>query len=106
MCVGCAITAASAATGTRSWIAAHRPDWIDPRRMRAITLALLGAAGIVSTVGFSGSTPPTHAQPPATAGRIVSSAPSGTGVASPSRKRMSSPARYTLTNRRSEPSSS
>jgi putative membrane protein len=32
-------------------------------------------------------------QPPATAGRIVSSAPSATGVASPSRKRMSSPAR-------------
>jgi putative membrane protein len=32
-------------------------------------------------------------QPPATAGRIVSSAPSATGVARPSRKRMSSPAR-------------
>jgi putative membrane protein len=31
-------------------------------------------------------------QPPATAGRIVSSAPSATGVARPSRKRMSSPA--------------
>ena len=32
-------------------------------------------------------------QPPATAGRIVSSAPSGSGVCRPSRKRMSSPAR-------------
>jgi hypothetical protein len=30
-------------------------------------------------------------QPPATAGRIVSSSPSLTGVSSPSRKRMSSP---------------
>ncbi|HEV3046601.1 MAG TPA: cytochrome c oxidase assembly protein [Solirubrobacteraceae bacterium] len=36
---------------------------------------------------------PARAQPPATAGRIVSSAPSATGVARPSRKRMSSPAR-------------
>ncbi|HSZ06598.1 MAG TPA: cytochrome c oxidase assembly protein [Solirubrobacteraceae bacterium] len=43
----------------------------------------------------SGSAPEPAAscQPPATAGRIVSSAPSSTGVASPSRKRMSSPAR-------------
>jgi putative membrane protein len=37
--------------------------------------------------------PAASCQPPATAGRIVSSAPSATGVASPSRKRMSSPAR-------------
>ncbi len=44
--------------------------------------------------------------PPATAGRIVTSDPSATAVSSPSRKRMSSPATYTLTNRRSEPSSS
>ena len=34
-----------------------------------------------------------NAQPPATAGRIVSSPPSGTAVCSPSRKRMSSPPR-------------
>ena len=93
MCVGCAIAAASTATGVRSFLAAHRPGWLDPRHMRAVTVALLAGAGIVSTVGFSGSTPPQRAQPPATAGRIVSSAPSGTGVASPSRKRMSSPAR-------------
>jgi hypothetical protein len=33
------------------------------------------------------------AQPPATAGRIVSSPPAGTAVSSPSRKRMSSPPR-------------
>ena len=34
-----------------------------------------------------------RAQPPATAGRIVTSSPSATGVARPSRKRMSSPPR-------------
>ena len=34
-----------------------------------------------------------NAQPPATAGRIVSSPPSGTAVCRPSRKRMSSPPR-------------
>ena len=44
-------------------------------------------------------------QPPATAGRIVTSSPSATGVSSPSRKRMSSPPTYTLTNRRRPPSS-
>ena len=39
------------------------------------------------------ASPGRAAQPPATAGRIVTSSPSATGVASPSRKRMSSPLR-------------
>jgi tRNA (mo5U34)-methyltransferase len=45
------------------------------------------------------------AQPPATAGRMVTSSPSETGVSRPSRNRMSSPPTYTLTNRLSPPSS-
>jgi hypothetical protein len=58
MCVGCAIAAASAATGFRSWLQNHHFGWLTPRRMRALTLAAMCAAGLVSTVGLSGSTPP------------------------------------------------
>ena len=87
------MAAASAATGTRTWLQTHHFGWLTPRRMRALTIAVMSAAAVVSTVGFSGATPPNRAlQPPATAGRIVNSAPSTTGVARPSRKRMSSPA--------------
>jgi hypothetical protein len=57
MCVGCAITAASAATGFRSWLQNHHFGWLTPRRMRALTISAMCAAALVSTVGFSGSTP-------------------------------------------------
>jgi hypothetical protein len=88
------MAAASAATGFRSWLHTHSFTWLTPRRLRQLTIAAMCAAGLASTIGFSGSTPANAVrQPPATAGRIVSSAPSVTGVASPSRKRMSSPAR-------------
>jgi len=96
MCVGCAMAAASAATGFRTWLQNSGQRWVTPRRMRALTIAALCGAGIVASVGMSGSVRViahrAPAQPPATAGRIVSSAPSPTGVLSPSRKRMSSPA--------------
>ncbi len=46
----------------------------------------LGGTGVSCPVGLGAGT-----QPPATAGRIVTSSPSATGVSSPSRKRMSSP---------------
>ena len=59
MCVGCAITAASAATGFRTWLQNHHFGWLTPRRMRALTIAAMCAAALVSTVGFSGSTPST-----------------------------------------------
>jgi hypothetical protein len=35
----------------------HSFGWLTPKRMRALTLAAMCAAGVVSTVGFSGSTP-------------------------------------------------
>jgi hypothetical protein len=58
MCVGCAMAAASAATGTRTWLQSHHFGWLTPRRMRALTIAVMSAAAIVSTIGFSGSTTP------------------------------------------------
>jgi hypothetical protein len=61
MCVGCALTAASAATGLRTWLQNHHFGWLTPKRMRALTLSAMCAATIVSTVGFSGSTPAAHA---------------------------------------------
>jgi hypothetical protein len=55
MCAGCAMVAASAATGFRSWLQTHSYGWLTPRRMRRLTLAAMCAAGLVSTVGISGS---------------------------------------------------
>jgi hypothetical protein len=68
------MAAASAATGFRSWLQNHRFGWLTPKRMRALTLGAMCAAGLVSTVGISGSTAPAaHASTPsAAAGRVVS----------------------------------
>jgi hypothetical protein len=56
--------AASAATGFRSWLQTHHFSWLTPRRLRALTIGAMCAAGLVSTIGFSGSTPATaHAAP-------------------------------------------
>jgi hypothetical protein len=52
------MAAASAATGFRTWLQSHHFGWLTPKRMRALTLAAMVAAGLVSTIGFSGSTPP------------------------------------------------
>jgi len=66
------MAAASAASGFRSWLQTHHFGWLTPRRLRALTIGAMCAAGIVSTVGFSGSTPApayrasaTHAAAPA-----------------------------------------
>jgi hypothetical protein len=55
------MAAASAATGFRTWLQTHHFGWLTPKRMRALTLAAMVAAGLVSTVGFSGSTAPASA---------------------------------------------
>jgi hypothetical protein len=52
------MAAASAATGFRTWLQNHHFDWLTPKRMRALTLGAMCAAGLVSTVGISGSTAP------------------------------------------------
>jgi hypothetical protein len=70
MCVGCAMTAASAATGFRTWLQSHHFGWLTPRRMRSLTIGAMCAAGLVSTIGFSGSTAVSgQAGKPAVAGR-------------------------------------
>ena len=35
----------------------YGPSWLTPKRMRRLTIAAMCAAGLVSTVGMSGSTP-------------------------------------------------
>jgi hypothetical protein len=61
MCAGCALTAATAASGFRSWLASHHFGWLTPRRLRALTIAAMSAATLVSTVGLSGSGHAAHA---------------------------------------------
>jgi hypothetical protein len=63
------MAAGSAASGFRVWLQTHNFGWLTPRRLRALTIGAMCAAGLVSTVGFSGSTAaPTHA---ATAADVV-----------------------------------
>lgn len=52
------MVAASAATGFRTWLQTHHFGWLTPKRLRALTIAAMCAAGLVSTVGISGSTAP------------------------------------------------
>jgi hypothetical protein len=67
--------AASAATGFRSWLQAHHFGWLTPHRLRALTISAMCAAGLVSTIGFSGSTvPAAHAGAPGSAIQHSSSA--------------------------------
>jgi hypothetical protein len=70
MCAGCAIAAASAATGFRSWLQTRAFGWLTPKRIRRLTVAAMCAAGLVSTVGFSGSgTAQAHGSGPHAAAR-------------------------------------
>jgi hypothetical protein len=43
-----AMTSVAAASGTRSWLAQRRADWLTPRRLRYITIALFTAAVLVA----------------------------------------------------------
>jgi len=61
MCAGCAITAASAATGLRAWLQSRGFTWLTPLRLRRLTIAAMAAALLVSSVGFSGSSKPAPA---------------------------------------------
>jgi hypothetical protein len=54
------MAAASAASGLRTWLQTHNLGWLTPRRLRALTISAMCAAGLVSAVGVSGSTPASH----------------------------------------------
>lgn len=55
------MAAASAASGFRTWMQTHPVPWLTPKRMRRLTIAAMVAAGLVSTVGMSGSSTATAA---------------------------------------------
>jgi hypothetical protein len=55
------MAAASAASGFRTWLQTHHFGWLTPARMRRLTIGAMCAAGLVSTIGVSGSSPPTAA---------------------------------------------
>jgi hypothetical protein len=57
VCAACALAAASAVTGARTWLQTHHMGWLTPQRLRAITIALIVIGCCVSTFGLSGSTP-------------------------------------------------
>ncbi|HXP38180.1 MAG TPA: hypothetical protein VN817_10480 [Solirubrobacteraceae bacterium] len=65
------MAAASAATGFRTWLQNHHFGWLTPKRMRALTLGAMCAAGLVSTVGISGSTAPSAAAQAAQAHHVA-----------------------------------
>jgi hypothetical protein len=56
----CAMAAATGATGARTWLQNSHATWLTPRRMKVATVGVMSAAFAVSTVGLSGSTPPSH----------------------------------------------
>jgi hypothetical protein len=53
------MAAASAATGFRTWLQTHSFGWLTPKRLRRLTVGAMCAAGLVSTIGVSGSSAPT-----------------------------------------------
>jgi len=58
MCMQCmigAMTAGAGATGMRSWLKHVAPRWLTPKRMKAVSFALVGAALLASTVLLGGS---------------------------------------------------
>jgi len=60
------MAATAGASGARAWLQARHLTWLTPRRMRAVTIALLLLAFAISSVGISGSGAPAgparHAQ--------------------------------------------
>jgi hypothetical protein len=63
MCAGCIMAATAGASGIRAWLQTRHLTWLTPKRMRAVTIALVVAAFGVSSVGISGSSAPASATP-------------------------------------------
>ncbi|MEX2196815.1 MAG: hypothetical protein WD844_16175 [Thermoleophilaceae bacterium] len=45
-CMAAAATTAAAATGIRAWLAARKPGWLTPARLRSVSAGLLATAVI------------------------------------------------------------
>jgi hypothetical protein len=54
-CMASAMTFGATASGTRSFIAARHFSWMTPRRLRAITIALIAGALVASALFVGGS---------------------------------------------------
>jgi hypothetical protein len=54
------MAATAGATGVRTWLQTHHFAWLTPRRLRRLTMAAIVVAGLVSTIGLSGSTSASH----------------------------------------------
>jgi hypothetical protein len=52
MCAACIVAATAGVSGVRAWLQTRRLAWLTPRRMRALTVALLLVAIAVSSVAF------------------------------------------------------
>jgi hypothetical protein len=68
-CMAAAMGATATASGTRAYIAARHFSWLTPRRLKAVTVALMSATLLASSLLVSGSSavprahessPPTH----------------------------------------------
>jgi len=57
MCMQCVTTgvvaAGATATGLRAWLNTHKPAWATPRRMKAITAAILTLGVLAAGVSAS-----------------------------------------------------
>jgi hypothetical protein len=62
------MAAMAGANGAKSWLDAHHPTWVTPRRMRAATIGIFSAGILASSVTISGSSAaPVHHPAPAAA---------------------------------------
>jgi hypothetical protein len=52
------MAATAGASGVRAWLQTRHLTWLTPKRMKAVTIALVVAAFAISSVGISSSTPP------------------------------------------------
>jgi hypothetical protein len=50
-----AATAAAGATGIRAWLATRGFSWLTPRRMRFVSISLIGVALLAASLGLGAS---------------------------------------------------